>query len=84
MKQDISWLALGCVCAGLLTGCGSLPGTGGGATGEDEFTIRLMTVNTADHVQRAQMYKDRTEQETGWQGLYVLVKGDYSELYWGK
>jgi hypothetical protein len=65
------------VWAGTLAGCTTGPS-------DDEYSIRLMVVPTPDHVQRVQAYKEHTERETGWMGLYVLVKGDFSELYWGK
>jgi hypothetical protein len=65
------------VLAGALAGCTPVQS-------DDEYSIRLMVVVSPDHVQRVQTYKERTEQETGWTGLYVLVKADFSELYWGK
>jgi hypothetical protein len=63
--------------AGASAGCTSLQS-------DDEYSIRLMVVATPDHVQRVQAYKERAQQETGWMGMYVLVKSDFSELYWGK
>jgi hypothetical protein len=64
------------VLAGALAGCAELT--------DNEYSIRLIVVATPDHVQRVQTYKEQTEQEAGWTGLYVLVKGNFSELYWGK
>ena len=64
------------ILAGALAGCAEQT--------DDEYSIRLTVVATPDHVQRVESYKEHTEQEAGWTGLFVLVKGNFSELYWGK
>jgi hypothetical protein len=65
------------ILAGMLGGCTP-------STSDDVYSIRLIVITSPDHVQWAQTFKEHTERETGWMGLYVLVKGDFSELYWGK
>ncbi len=66
------------VLAGALAGCTPPPSS------DDDYSIRLTAVIGPDHVQRVQAYKEHTEQETHWTGLFVVVKGNFSELYWGK
>ena len=74
------FVTMAAVLVGALAGC--TPVTPSEINGE--YTIRLMGAEGANHVQRINAYKEHTEQETGWTGLYVVIKGNFSELYWGK
>ena len=59
--------------------------TGGGNQHEDaRYTILLFADDNPTHVSTVKRYKQATEQDTGWEGLYVLHKQGRSELYWGK
>ncbi len=72
----------------LLGGCsdfGSMFNSGMTDTGDEEFAILLMRFNDpANHMQQAQYYKDQTEADAHWQGLFILTSGGGSSLYWGK
>jgi hypothetical protein len=77
------WLLVGLWLA--VTGC--QPGQGfhlAGHSGEDEYTLLLMTLTGADHVTLADFYLQRTKQYTHWNDLYVVNKDDNSALYWGR
>ena len=50
----------------------------------DEYTILLYMLATPDHTVRIQTYKDQTERDTHWTGLFVVDKPDHSNLCWGR
>ncbi len=49
---------------------------------EGGFTIRLAVLTTPNHVDQAKDYKEKTEQDTAWDGLYVVHEAAHSDLYW--
>lgn len=51
----------------------------------DEFSILLYVLSGANHEQRIEGYKARTEEDAaGWKGLFVVHGNALSELYWGR
>lgn len=87
-------LLLAALCG---AGC-SLPDSSGGgspnllgnrdkakaADAAETYTILLQTFSDkATHVEMAKKYKQYTEMEAGWTGLYLVHYDDHSELFWG-
>ncbi len=62
----------------------------GGQASEEEireeggYTILLTTLKGPAHDARAKKYKRKTQEDTGWNDLYIVHKSGHSELYWGR
>jgi len=90
MRFDALMLASVLVSAAGLAGCDKAKLSSGGLSGQvaaDKdagYTILLYVVSSADHQARSLSYKDQTERQTGWPGMFVVHKDTHSELYWGK
>ena len=50
----------------------------------EEYTILLSTMTGPQHVQQAKYYREQTDKDTHWPGLFVVHKDEHSELFWGK
>ena len=60
-----------------------LPALGGGdLSNEGGFTILLAVLTVPDHVKQAKHYKENTEKDTDWDGLYIVHEAAHSDLYW--
>ena len=64
----------------------SAAGSPGGAKEVKEGYGVLLQVftNPASHAEDANYYKTQTERLAKWEGLFIVTKGDHSELYWGR
>ena len=71
-----------------LAGCGegSMLASLGGPDLDKEggFTILLAVLATPDHVEQAKNYKENTEKDTDWDGLYIVHEAAHSDLYRGR
>lgn len=77
MKKATFFLCMILLCAA--GGCSNALGLA-----EDEYSILLYTAQGTRHAQTAQYYKEQTETNTSWKGLYIVHKENESDLYWGK
>lgn len=50
---------------------------------EGRFTILLTTTSGPNHIHDAGRLK-KSLSRSGWEGVYVITKADYSEIFWGK
>ena len=78
MNRTQAWMLTGLLAAATLAvGCEP--------QGRVRYTLLLTKIaNAGYHVEWSEQLLERTQQETGWDGLYVVHSAGVSDLYWGK
>jgi len=88
LSATCAHIALTVLLAGCPAGCSEhsvLPPLGKVDSGkEGGFTILLAVLTGPNHVELAKDYKRKTQQDAGWDGLYIVHEADHSDLYWGR
>ena len=92
-SRRLVWTGVLTAMAAIVVGCNSevgLPGGFGGLLGRkaddsgDQYSILLMTVPGAQHIQQAKYFEEQTRKQTGWRDVYLVHKEDHSLLFRGK
>jgi len=89
MKAACKWLVVLAAVAGTTGGCETAKispafSPGRPRASDGGYTILLYVLRSFDHVERIKKFKEQTEKDTGWKGMFIVHKADHSELYWGK
>ncbi|MCK4601267.1 MAG: hypothetical protein KAU28_02295, partial [Phycisphaerae bacterium] len=79
-------LAAGAAMVLQLAGCNdrlALESSGQGDEGDHTILLYVLS-DPATHIEQAKYYKQATEKDADWKGLFIVHKADYSSLYWGR